>query len=596
MFRSLRGKFALAMATVALGGLVAFDLVLYRTIGGYLRQQAVSDLQRTTQLAALLVEETCRTAEPNSQDLWALSYRLRDIARARVTLITTSGEVLVDSDAGSAGVAKMDNHLSRPEVQEAAEKGWGYSYRGSATMGRMIHYAAAKVEVGDPPIGFVRLARYAEHVDAALNYLVVLMVGANVFALAVAIALAALLSALVTRPLRQMADACGVLLEEGREPHLPIHRKDEIGRLAMALHHLATGLRIRLGEVAQAKAQLQDTLDRLDCGVLVVDDRRRVLAANSEVFRLLGQEPYSIEVHDLVELVRSAELVASVTRVLAKGGRESGEITVLTPERAVAVGYIASALGEEQTPPRGALVQLHDLTERKRLESVRRDFVANASHELKTPLAAIVGYTETLLADWRNLPEERRVRYLRGIREQAQRLEFLTNDLLTLAESEEGQSLTLVPYPIRRLLREVSKEFAPKAAAKGIKLLVSADRMIQAFLDPDRLYLVLANLVDNAIKYTNQGGRVALKAGAFPSGEVVVEVSDTGIGIDPKYHQRIFERFYRVDKSRSRAMGGTGLGLAIVKHIVEQHGSQVHVESELGKGSRFWFSLRAAQR
>ncbi|MGQ9560225.1 MAG: ATP-binding protein [Candidatus Oleimicrobiaceae bacterium] len=594
MFSCLRGKFALAMAIVALSGLVAFELVLYRTIGGYLRQQAVRDLQRTTQLAALLVEETCRATEVSSEDLWALSYRLRDITKARVTLIATTGEVLVDSDVGPAGVAKMDNHLARPEVQEAVEKGWGYSYRGSTTMGEMIHYAAMKVEARHPEIGFLRLARYAEHVDAVLDDLAVLMAGGTVFALALVIALAALLSGLVARPLRQMADACLVLLEEGEEPHLPIHRKDEIGQLAMALHHLATKLRIRLEETHKAKALVQGTLDHLDCGVLLVDDRRRVVAANSTVFKILGQEPHPIEAQDLVELVRSVELVATVTRVLAKGGRESGETTMHTPEGAVAVGYVVSQLGQEQTPPQGALVQLHDITERKRLELVRRDFVANASHELKTPLAAIVGYTETLLADWLNLPREQRVRYLRGIRAQAQRLEFLTNDLLTLAESEEKETLNLVPYPVRRLLRDVAEEFAPKAAAKGIKLLVKGDRVTKAFLDPDRLYIVLANLVDNAIKYTDQGGRVTLRAETLPSREVVVEVSDTGIGIDPRYHQRIFERFYRVDKGRSRAMGGTGLGLAIVKHIVERHGGQVRVASELGKGSRFWFSLRAA--
>ncbi|MGQ9853135.1 MAG: histidine kinase dimerization/phospho-acceptor domain-containing protein, partial [Candidatus Oleimicrobiaceae bacterium] len=499
MFSCLRGKFALAMAIVALSGLVAFELVLYRTIGGYLRQQAVRDLQRTTQLAALLVEETCRATEVSSEDLWALSYRLRDITKARVTLIATTGEVLVDSDVGPAGVAKMDNHLARPEVQEAVEKGWGYSYRGSTTMGEMIHYAAMKVEARHPEIGFLRLARYAEHVDAVLDDLAVLMAGGTVFALALVIALAALLSGLVARPLRQMADACLVLLEEGEEPHLPIHRKDEIGQLAMALHHLATKLRIRLEETHKAKALVQGTLDHLDCGVLLVDDRRRVVAANSTVFKILGQEPHPIEAQDLVELVRSVELVATVTRVLAKGGRESGETTMHTPEGAVAVGYVVSQLGQEQTPPGGALVQLHDITERKRLELVRRDFVANASHELKTPLAAIVGYTETLLADWLNLPREQRVRYLRGIRAQAQRLEFLTNDLLTLAESEEKETLNLVPYPVRRLLRDVAEEFALKAAAKGIKLLVTGDRVTMAFLDHDGLYIVLGNLVDKAL-------------------------------------------------------------------------------------------------
>jgi two-component system phosphate regulon sensor histidine kinase PhoR len=420
------------------------------------------------------------------------------------------------------------------------------------------------------------------------------MIGTNVLALFVVLALAALFSAVVTRPLRQMATECHRLVAEGKELSLPIHRNDEIGEVALALHHLATQINRRLADANEAQERAQALLDHLDCGVLLVDGHRRVICTNPAVFRILGQEPRAAQAHDLVELVRSADLVAAVNRILARGGQESGEIVLFAPERKLTVSYIVTALETSQTAPRGALVQLRDITEAKRLEAVRHDFVTNASHELKTPLAAIVGYTETLLAGWSKMPAEQRMRYLRRIREQAQRLEFLTSDLLTLAESEEKIVLTLVPYPVHRLLQSVAGEFASKAAEKGITLKVTAAKGIKALMDPDRMHIVLSNLVDNAIKYTHQGGSVTLRAQALPSGEIVVEVADTGMGIDPKYHERIFERFYRVDKSRSRALGGTGLGLAIVKHIVEQHGSQVRLESELGKGSRFWFSLQAA--
>ncbi|MCR4440018.1 MAG: ATP-binding protein [bacterium] len=593
MFRSLRGKFTLTIALVALCGFVVFDLVLYRTIRNYWHEQTIGDLDRSAQLALALLEQASAAGMDQSDDLWALTYRLRDAVGARITLIDASGAVLTDSDVGPAGVGHMDNHLQRPEVQQAAQSGFGRSHRRSPTMGRTIYYSAAKVDVPSAPVRFVRLAHYAEHVDAALHDIVLLMVGANCVGLLVIIGLATLLSAVVTRPVREMVSACH-RLAIGAEVRFPIHRQDEVGELALVLHHLTGQLHQRAKQAEEAQAELQHLLDLLDCGILVVDAHRHVLQANRAVFRIFGGEPLAARGQDLVELVRSSELVAAVDRVLATGVRESGELEAFTQERKLSIGYSIAALGFEQGSPLGALVQLYDISERKRLETIRRDFVANASHELKTPLTAIVGYTETLLADGGKMPAEQWLRYLRRIREQAQRLEFLTSDLLTLAESEEKGALKLVPQPVQKLLRTVAKEFAGRATEKGVTLTVKAAPGLKALVDPDAMHIVLANLVDNALKYTGAGGSVTLRGHSDASGQLVVEVSDTGMGIDPKYHERIFERFYRVDKTRSRAMGGTGLGLAIVKHLVEKHGSTIHVESELGKGSRFWFTLPAA--
>ncbi|MBC7185468.1 MAG: PAS domain-containing protein, partial [Calditrichaeota bacterium] len=458
MFKSLHGKFAFTMALVALCGFVVFDFVLYRTVRNYWHQQSVRDLDRSAQLALALVEQASAAGMAENEDLWALTYRLREALGTRVTLIDASGHVLTDSDVGPAGVGRMDNHLQRPEVQQAAQTGSGRSHRRSTTMGRTIYYAATRVDVPSAPVRFVRLAHYAEHVDAALHDIVVLMVGANCVGLLVTVGLAALLSAVVTRPVREMVSACQRLATEGGEVHFPIHRKDEVGELALALHHLTAQLHQRAAQAEEAKGELHRIVNLLDCGILVVDAHRHVLHANRAMFHIFGQEPQAIRGQDLVELVRSPELVAAVDRVLSTGGRESGELEVLAQERKLAVGFSVAPFGLEQGVPRGAFVQLLDISERKRLETVRRDFVANASHELKTPLTAIVGYTETLLAEGGKMPTEQRLRYLRRIREQAQRLEFLTSDLLTLAESEEKEALHLVPQAVQKLLRAVAKE------------------------------------------------------------------------------------------------------------------------------------------
>ncbi len=594
MRNSLRGRFLAATTLIALTGFLLFDVVLYRTVRAYLSEQVVRELRSGTQLTQALLEQTTWRGAESLQELWDFTYRLRQITRARVTLITADGQVLTDSDVGPEGVAHMENHLGRPEVQQAARESLGYRLGPSSTLGRTLYYSAVRIDNQAFPARFVRLAYYAEHVDATLRDVLLLLIAGSCLGLVVAALLAFVLSSAVTRPVREVLAACRQVAAGERSVRFPVQRQDELGQLAMVLQELTSQLHERALAAEEAQTRVVDLLDHLTCGALLVDEHRRVLHANRTVFQLLQMEEVLAPGRNLVEVVRSADLVSAVERALASGAAVGGELSVYSGEDRRWLSYAVRPLAAGATGRRGVLVQLSDVTEIKRLEAIRRDFVANASHELKTPLTAIVGYTETLLAQWETLPAEQRMRYLRRIREQAQRLEFLSSDLLTLAESEEKASLNLVPYPMHELLQSTAEEFADKAAEKGLTLRVIANRRLRGLMDPDAMHIVLANLVDNAIKYTGTGGRVTLRAHSTPSREVVVEVADTGVGIDPRHHQRIFERFYRVEKARSRAMGGTGLGLAIVKHILEKHGSSIHVESALGKGSRFWFTLAAA--
>ncbi|MDZ7393894.1 MAG: ATP-binding protein [candidate division KSB1 bacterium] len=594
MKSSLRGRFAIAAIVIAAAGFLFFDVILYRTVRGYLTTQALRELRGNTRLAQILVErEAMRGAEEESE-LWALTYRLREITQARVTLIADDGRVLTDSDVGPEGVPHMANHGDRPEVQQAGREGMGLCLRPSATLGRRLYYSAARVDNHALPVRFVRLAYYAEHLEQSLHDVLFILIGGTLLGVVLVGALAVLLSGAITRPLRKIIEACRQLETGEDRANFPVQWRGELGELALSVQNVFSRFQERTSAGQATEARLLQVLEHLACGALLVDEHRRVLHANRAVFRLLEEDEVPVAGRNLVELVRSADILGAVSHVLANGGTVEGELAVFSGERRRWIAYRASAIGAGAENVCHALVELRDITELKHLEEIRRDFVANASHELKTPLTAIVGYTETLLADWERMSAEQRVRYLRRIREQAQRLEFLTSDLLTLAESEEKVTPTLVPYPVHRLLRGIAEEFAERATEKGIELKVKADRRLKALMDPDAMHIVLSNLVDNAIKYTGAGGSVTVSAKGAPPGEVLVEVVDTGVGIDPRHHLRIFERFYRVDKSRSRAMGGTGLGLAIVKHIVEKHGSRVQVESELGRGSRFWFMLRAA--
>ncbi len=242
----------------------------------------------------------------------------------------------------------------------------------------------------------------------------------------------------------------------------------------------------------------------------------------------------------------------------------------------------------------GVLVQLQDITELKKLEAIRRDFVANASHELKTPLTAIIGYTETLL-DRSSDDHVSRIKFLRKILEQAQRLDFLITDLLKLSEIEREQPLELKACLLTPIIQGTIPELYDLAQQKNIDLAIESPADIKALLNEESMRSVINNLVDNAIKYSAQNGKVLIQVSEIQNNRIKVEVIDNGIGIDPKYHERIFQRFYRVDKARSKALGGTGLGLAIVKHIIERHGSKINVKSELGRGSNFWFELEKSQ-
>lgn len=391
-------------------------------------------------------------------------------------------------------------------------------------------------------------------------------------------------------------------LDEGRLAR-PILTKvgGRVGRLSRLLDLVAPRLEARIARLEQDRQQLRAVLSGMAEGVIAIDARRRLLFANASANSLFALEASSVG-RFVPELIRSPRVHEAIEATLTGPGPYRGEITLTSRDPSLRVPTRVLAVHGTPLPgfpPTGAVLVFHDVTELRRLERMRQDFVANVSHELKTPLASIKAYTETLL-DWALHDENVNIRFLHRIEEQAERLNRLILDLLSLARLESGQEvfdhspLALVPFIIA-CVESHRGRVASKALALSLDLGEVDDRTL-VMADEEAMRQILDNLIDNAIKYTPEGGSVRVSCRASEEG-VGVEVADTGLGIPRDDLPRVFERFYRVDKARSRELGGTGLGLSIVKHLVQSLGGQIAVTSRVGSGTQFMiqFPLYQAQ-
>ncbi len=368
-----------------------------------------------------------------------------------------------------------------------------------------------------------------------------------------------------------------------------------LGRLARRFNEVAPGIEARIARLERDGQQLRVVLGGMVEGVVAVDSRRRLLFANASADALFGLDARSVG-RFLPELIRSPPIQEAVEAALAGPGGYTGEVTLTGREpfpRPHARTLAVHGARLPGPPPSGAVLVFHDVSELRRLERMRQDFVANVSHELKTPLASIKAYTETLL-DWALHDEEVNVRFLRRIEEQAERLERLILDLLDLARLDSGMgAFEQAPVAVAPVVRRSVESVRARAEAKGQALALDLGTLDDATIvvgDEEAIRQILDNLLDNAVKYTPEGGWVRVACGVTPE-QVTVEVADSGIGIPRADLPRIFERFYRVDKARSRELGGTGLGLSIVKHLVQAIGGTIAVTSRLGEGSQFTIQL-----
>jgi two-component system phosphate regulon sensor histidine kinase PhoR len=515
-------------------------------------------------------------------------------AHVRLTVIDPAGVVWGDSEEVDPSV--MANHGSRPEVVEAYAGRIGTGQRVSPTLRVDMMYVAIPVWHNGKIIGVVRTAYALSDLAASLRAVHIEIVSAGaITAAAVVVALLILLRRRITRPLQDLEDGARRFAQGDLAHTLPVPDSREIGGLAEALNQMARQLDEKIRTVTDQALERQAVLSGMIEGVIALDAQERILTLNIAATRLLGINPDAVQGRKLFEVVRNAGLLRLVERTLSGGQVVEASLVLRVGEEEQSFDGHGSALRGPDGQVAGAVIVLHNVTQLRRLERVRRDFVANVSHELKTPITAIKGAVETLI-DNGGSDASAAARFLPMIARHADRLGALVDDLLTLARVEQAEERPQTPLeaqPILPVLQAVREVFEVAAEARGTTVEVAADPGLRALCDVALLEQAVANLLDNAIKYCPPGSQVQVTAQAVGT-EVVIAVKDNGPGIEPEHLPRLFERFYRPDRDRSRDTGGTGLGLAIVKHVAQVHGGRASVESTRGKGSIFRVHLRPA--
>jgi two-component system phosphate regulon sensor histidine kinase PhoR len=547
--------------------------------------RAFDGLVAEARLMAKVVEPALARGEPPAVVDRLVDEAARDV-KARVTIVAPDGRVLADSALPEASLAAAENHAQRPEVKEALAARIGRARRLSATVGDELLYAAVPIQLDGQTVAVSRVALPLGGITARVRRMQPLLALGLVAAAAMVAAAALLGGSRFRRVLTDVTSAAGAFAAGDLSARVRVDRDDELGRLAGHLNRMATQLDERLTQSARDKRRTDAILEAMDDGLLAVDTRGTVVLANEALVRDLGlQDPVG---RHYLEVVRQPEVDGVVKKVLSYGRRSTAEIEIARFKRSFVVAGVPLAGAGDV--PQGAILTFHDVTQERRLESVRRDFVANASHELRTPLTSIRGFVEALEDGALREPGTAE-RFLGKIRVHADRMAELIEDLLELSRLESGsEAVNRDPVIPARVAASVVGSFAERAAAKRIGLALRGQTEAAVMTDGERLRRILENLLDNAIKYTPEGGDVTVVVRGNGD-EVAIDVADTGPGIPSEHLSRIFERFYRVDKSRSRDLGGTGLGLSIVKHLAEGIGGRVSVESTPGRGSTFTITL-----
>jgi len=545
-------------------------------------------------LASLLSVAQARPPDfdnPSELESWA---RWMAKSGARVTVIDGAGNLLADS-APEPGTP--ENHLSQPEVQRALASGAGHSVRYSSALGSdLVYYAVRSRSPAGTPI-ILRMALPLAEVDASVSELRRKLFGASLLILVLGGIISLLYFQRLAARIERLTAFSRRIAEGDFRPLAAEGPRDELADLAHALNDTAARMDATIRSLSGERNQSSAILRSMVEGVGVIDANERLVFSNRAFSEILNLDPALIEGRPLIEVVRNSDLLSLIRRALrGEEGLRADMAVGIVQQRTFSITATPVRALENSSPanpekPSGAVVVLHDVTELRRLERVRQDFVANVSHEFKMPLTAIQGFAETLLAGALEDPQHNR-RFLEIIRDHAARLATLTNDLLKLARIEAGKlELEFGPVNLFEIVERCTETTLLKASRKQIALETDVSPGLPAVCgDASLLRDVLQNLLDNAVQYTPAGGRVKVSATAGAR-EAVVTVEDTGIGIPLAEQERIFERFYRVDAGRSREAGGTGLGLSIAKHIVEAHGGRLCVESEVGHGSKFSFSV-----
>jgi two-component system phosphate regulon sensor histidine kinase PhoR len=572
-------KLMAAFALVITAATATLDVSIRHAWESSLHQEIERNLRQKTQMFANRVNSVHEpaTSSQTSMPPWQnIALQESQAAGARATITDAQGMVLADSGADAAS---MENHATRPEFVAALRGEIGIDTRRSRTVGVPFLYVAAPVTGGA-----VRLAYPLSGVAPAMARVRRTLLLSSMLAFVIALVISGIAAHLTARRLHQIVQFADRIATGDLAARIDEKSGDEISQVAASLDKTAGRLQENFEALQTSQRQLETLLNSMQDAVIAIDADDRVQWANQAMDELVPQRTRREAL--LVETVRDPDFLAAL--------REATELRKVSTARAASIlpGRTFDVTAAPM-PGGGAVAVLRDLTETERVEKTRRDFIANVSHELRTPLTSIQGYTETLLD---SAPEDDHAReFLDIIRKSALRMSRLTEDLLTLARVESGeQRFDIQSVAPSDLLQEAVQSFRELARAQNVELRIEDVAPAPVGADSEAIHQVFSNLVDNALKYAALGGRIVLGARPITQG-VEFYVQDSGPGIPSEHLARLFERFYRVDKARSRESGGTGLGLAIAKHIVLAHGGTIRAQSELNHGSTFLFTLPLAQ-
>jgi len=556
-----------------------------------LEENSLQEIKSSLVNQAYLVESQIskpNLRNENTPELETKVLVLSSKIKARLTIVNNKGKVLAESEKSEVDILKMPSHADRPEIKAALAGGIGEEIRYSSTLKIDMLYIALPIRDNNEIMGAVRLALPLVSVQKTLSTVRKAIFLSLFFALGLAFVLGSLLTQAIIKPINKIIHISRKFSSGDFSHKILLDSKDEIGELADTLNMMADSLEDKIKKVEIKNQQLKAILESMVEGIIVADKSGHIISLNPTVEKMFNISEQDAEGKLFLEIIRNNDIADIINYVLKNGKFKSCELSLVWPvQRMFEIN--ATPIFEKNSVS-GCLLVIHDITQIRRLETMRKDFVANVSHELKTPLTSIKGFVETLLEGALEDKENSR-HFLQIIQDHANQLDNLVNDLLDLSHLESQEiKLETQSFDLKGLTDDILAGFKSQLKRKSIKAenILSGGLIVKA--DKNKIGQVLTNLMDNAIKFNQEKGSVKIYSQDLDD-KIKIFVEDSGIGVPEKDIPRIFERFYRVDKARSRELGGTGLGLSIIKHIIDLHNGSVGVESTEGLGSKFWFIL-----
>lgn len=540
--------------------------------------------EEANMIKAIVIKEDLNT---NNHQIEMISKEMGKQLSTRITIIDKDGNVLADSEYDKG---KMETHNNRPEILAAYTGDIGKEIRYSETLGIEMLYVASPIYDDNNDIeGVIRLSLPLKAIKESIrNFWYILILGLTVI-FVITFIITYRVTAKITKPIENITRLARRITKHQYEERVMIDRNDEIGQLGKAINLMADSLEEQMTTIFENEKKLMTVLNNMSSGVILLDNNGKIMLANPAIEQLLGVSLKEIVGKQHNEVGKQDSISELIYKVVATGETVHAEIGVYYPTKkyfnssVVPILDVKGAISE-------ILVVLHDITKIKKLENMRTEFVASVSHELRTPITSVKGFAETLL-DGSIKDRETEQQFIQIIYNESDRLHRLIVDLLDLSKIELNKEILKIErIDIKGLLLSTIEVLKPSINKQKITILTELDS-VYAEVDEDRIKQVIINLITNAITYTAENGKIYLRLKELEENRIKIEVEDTGIGIPKQSLSRVFERFYRVDKDRSRESGGTGLGLAIAKHIIESHEGNIQVESEVGIGTRFTIIL-----